>query len=144
MKTINDKTAAAIRTLAICISDRDLGSDAKAALEVVRAEFLADELAEPKSDFAAALAIWIEKAQAIVDEGYQGCPNLHPKLEVMKGRRYLRIVRADEGQRSAYCFIDTRNGDVLKPAGWKGPAKHARGNIYTDRVGVSAHGALYL
>jgi len=67
-------------------------------------------------NFAAALATWIVKAQAIVDAGYQGCPNLTPTLEAMKGRRYVRIVRADEAQRSAYCFIDTRNGDVLKPA----------------------------
>lgn len=96
------------------------------------------------ADFDTALAAWIAKAQEIVDQGYADCPNLNPVLEVMKGRRYLRIVRADEGQRSAFCFIDRTNGDVLKPAGWKGPAKHARGNIFTDRVGVSCYGALYM
>jgi hypothetical protein len=33
-------------------------------------------------------------------------------------------------QRSVYCFVNMENGDILKPAGWKSPAKHARGNIY--------------
>jgi hypothetical protein len=29
---------------------------------------------------------------------------------------------------------------VLKPAGWKTPAKHARGNIFDDRNGLKHMG----
>ena len=75
-------------------------------------------------------ARWLDKANAI-----SKC-----QLQVMEGKRYYRIVK----ETYAFCFIDKRNGDVLKPAGWEGVAKHARGNIFTDNVGVSEYGALYL
>jgi hypothetical protein len=60
--------------------------------------------------------------------GSNGAP---PTLSVEHGPRYIRVVanKAD-GDRSAFCFIDKQTGDVLKTAGWKGPAKNfARGNI---------------
>jgi hypothetical protein len=58
------------------------------------------------------------------------------------GRRYNRIVRADAGggQRSVHCFVDMTNGDVLKPAGWASPAKHARGNIFDEANGLGSMG----
>ena len=54
------------------------------------------------------------------------------------GPKYARLVvtrpcGAPGG--SVYCFIDMTNGNLLKAAGWKTPAKGARGNI---RVGTSA------
>ena len=69
------------------------------------------------------------------------------------GAKYIRIVRANapdnngEGQRSVHCFIDRSNGDILKAAGWKAPAKHARGNIFADDYGMSCmdpYGPRYL
>ena len=45
-----------------------------------------------------------------------------------------RIVHAG----SAYCFVDYATGDVLKCAGYKAPAKHARGNIFSDKDGLEA------
>jgi hypothetical protein len=45
-----------------------------------------------------------------------------------------------------YCFVDLTNGDILKAATWKAPAKHARGNILAvdpmSAVGIG--GANYL
>jgi len=52
-------------------------------------------------------------------------------------RKYHKIANGD----SVYCFIaigdsNTKSlgyikmGDLLKPASWKTPAKHARGNIF--------------
>lgn len=70
-------------------------------------------------------------------------PNLpRVTLETMPGKRYIRIVRSDESgvQRSVHCFIDTTNGDVLKAAGWKAPAKHARGNIFDEQNGLGKMG----
>ncbi len=149
MTTINDKTEAAIRTLIISVLDRDLGTDAKTALYLLRSEFLTNNKLEvtdkiSEIDFDIALADWLKKAQAIVDVGYADSPNTNPVLSISRGRRYAKIVRKDEcGGHSVHCFIDTRNGDVLKAASWKAPAKGARGNIYTDAMGVTAHGGVY-
>jgi len=100
------------------------------------------------ADFNKALNEWLKKAQAIIDDNHERSKyNFEPdKLELMEGRRYFRVVRVGVNNlhRSAYCFVDRTNGDVLKPAGWKGPAKHARGNIFTDHIGVGPYGAHYL
>jgi len=71
-------------------------------------------------------------------------------LSFDKGRKYWRIVAKDEGVRlsgSAWAFLNTENGDVLKPASWKAPAKHARGNIYDSAGGlktVGVYGPAYM
>lgn len=66
-----------------------------------------------------------------------------PEIRVDFGTKYARIVRGD----SAYCFVNMGNGDILKCAGWKAPAKHARGNIYDEYQGMNAvgpYGAVYM
>jgi hypothetical protein len=95
--------------------------------------------------FDAALDTWLRAAQLLVDETYAGGTAQVPKLLCDPGRRYVRIV-ADHGvSRFAFAFIDRTTGDVLKPDGWKRPAKHARGNIYKPgALGVTGHGAHYL
>lgn len=68
------------------------------------------------------------------------------------GKKFVRIVstsiHADgsEGQKSVHCFINRLNGDILKAASWKAPAKHPRGNIYSPDCmkAVTVHGAVYL
>ena len=61
---------------------------------------------------------------------------------IARGRKYAKIVNGG----SVYCFVDRTNGDILKAASWKAPAKHARGNIYdADPLkGVGPYGAAYL
>jgi hypothetical protein len=39
---------------------------------------------------------------------------------------------------SIVCFIDKATGDILKPASYKVPAKHARGNIGSVDDGMEA------
>jgi hypothetical protein len=59
------------------------------------------------------------------------------------GNRYVRVFRGG----SAHAFIGKQNGDVLKPANWKAPAKHARGNIYDATNGLALmneYGPAYL
>jgi len=41
------------------------------------------------------------------------------------GRKYHKIVMVSN-QRSVHAFVDKKTGEVYKPAGWKGPAKHVR------------------
>ena len=55
-------------------------------------------------------------------------------LEVKKGRRYSKIVSDNR----VCAFVDMNNGDVYKPAGWKAPAKHVRGNIFSPKNGMEA------
>lgn len=64
------------------------------------------------------------------------------------GRRYVRVWRGcnTDSSKSAYFFVDSLTGDILKPASWKGPAKGARGNIFTNsrHTAVGPYGAAYL
>lgn len=61
---------------------------------------------------------------------YPTCEPNWEKIDVQMGKRYARLVTTFAGNvRSAFGFIDMTNGNILKAAGWKTPAKHARGNI---------------
>jgi hypothetical protein len=85
--------------------------------------------------FESALKYWLQRAQSIA----YGTLSIDPK-----GKKYIRII-CDTGQKSAFCFIQKDNGDVLKTASWSTPAKHARGNIYQlGNEGVERYGAIYL
>jgi hypothetical protein len=94
--------------------------------------------------FQSALDRFVSEAQEMISTYYaEHYPNLTPEtLKVDPGRKYIRIWKGS----SAYCFIDSTNGDVLKPATWRAPAKHARGNIFTGKAtdAVGPHGARYL
>jgi hypothetical protein len=63
-------------------------------------------------------------------EGYMAVP----------ARKYTKICTERTGTPvSAYAFIDNATGDLFKPAGFNGPAKHARGNIF-DETALKACG----
>ena len=69
-----------------------------------------------------------------------------PVITADDGRRYAKIIVSDSSSRSVYCFVDLTNGDVLKAATWKAPAKHSRGNIFANdpTAGVNVYGANYI
>lgn len=75
---------------------------------------------------------WIN-TEASIPEGYTyevGAP----------GAKNVRIVmkaRGDKGG-SVHAFVSLETGDLLKAAGWKAPAKGARGNLVTDLDAVKA------
>ena len=76
------------------------------------------------------------RIEAVINAHYaESKMSLRTSVAVMAGRKYARIVRADP-QRSCYCFIDMENGDVFMSAGWKAPAKHARGNLFDEFQGM--------
>lgn len=62
----------------------------------------------------------------------------------------IKLSRVSSTSKSVHCFIDTKEetfGDILKPASWKTPAKHARGNIFDGEWGINSvgvHGPAYL
>jgi len=107
-------------------------------------------------EFNQAVTEWVLACQEIINAHYRtSYPNLTiPTLEVQEGSRYIRIFRKDGStSRSAYAFINKGDkdgkgqGDILKPATYKAPAKHARGNLGDANKGLgsmSSYGPAYL
>jgi len=50
----------------------------------------------------------------------------NPKFTIEDSRKYIRIKVGG----CIYGFIDATNGDLLKAATWRAPAKYARGSLY--------------
>jgi len=73
-------------------------------------------------------------------------------IDFQHGKKYIKaLVRkawnCGYHNNELYCFIDKNTGDILKPASWKAPAKHARGNIFSSDSGISCctrYGVKYL
>lgn len=67
------------------------------------------------------------------------------EIHRMIGDRYIKVLSrkvksncASLDNLSIVAFIDKNTGDILKPASWRAPAKHARGNIFSDQFGMEA------
>jgi len=74
-----------------------------------------------------------------VANGYDKVPSLAAeKLVISQGSRYIKISRIGPSVNSVWSFVDRTNGDVLKPATWRAPAKHARGNIFDQSGGMAS------
>ena len=91
------------------------------------------------TNFESAFESFYNGCKAITDRNndYVKYPHTTPsvwRLDV--GQKRIRVVRDN----SVHCFIDLASGDVLKAAGWKAPAKHARGNIFDDANGLKFMG----
>ena len=86
------------------------------------------------------LELLTKRNGAYYSEQYPHLPK--PTYSVNSGKKYDRIV--SDGW--AFCFINKSNGDILKAASWKAPAKHARGNIFNENplLGTTVYGATYL
>lgn len=96
-----------------------------------------------KDTIRAATALFVDTCRATVAAHYaKNLPTLTPTtLSTKAGRRYLKIIRNDSGgSRSVYGFVDLTNGNILKAATWKAPAKHARGNVLDASTWAKAHG----
>lgn len=91
---------------------------------------------------------FVASVQAMLDAHYaKTYTNVQsPIISVDWGKRYARIVKTDRDgpSRSVYCFIDS-NGDILKSASWKAPAKGVRGSVLSENPlsAVTAYGAVY-
>ena len=70
-----------------------------------------------------------------------------PKIHALMGRKYAKLVIRGLSGDCVHTFVNMGNGDILKSASWNAPAKHARGNIFSEDIGASAvdhFGAHYL
>lgn len=60
------------------------------------------------------------------------------------GQSYIKLTKTSGGSNSAFAFIIIndnkmgKSGDILKAASWAAPAKHARGNVFSDTKGMEA------
>ncbi len=60
-------------------------------------------------------------------------------ITVSKGSKYAKLFNVSKGSgKQILAFINMNNGDVLKPASFKIPAKHPRGNVYDADGGAQA------
>jgi len=100
-------------------------------------------------DFEQKLQSFLDGCQQIICSYHKKhFPNIScSTLSTEVGTRYVRIVQNTPGSRSAWAFVDKTNGDVLKAASWKAPAKHARGNLFDESNGlkyIGPYGPAYL
>lgn len=98
------------------------------------------------NNFETALSTFLKGAQKIITDTFTRdfSKSTPAKLTSKAGHKFVKII-SDGG--SAWAFVNKENGDVLKPASWSAPAKHARGNIFDDANGlgsVSWTGPVYL
>ena len=101
--------------------------------------------------FTDAFQNFLNLLQNFFDEYYKQCKtpeNLWKKIKTYEGGRYIKVATfyGDNCGESVYAFVEKETGAIFKPAGWKAPAKHARGNIF-DQNPISCcnpHGVKYL
>ncbi len=54
-----------------------------------------------------------------------------PTFEMTEGSKYFKIIRI-QLQKSVFCFVEKATGNIYKAATWTRPAKHSRGNVFSD------------
>jgi hypothetical protein len=95
---------------------------------------------------------FIDEVNTEIERYYnQNLTNLKPELlTVDVGRKFIRLWKGT----SCWGFISRvddvlknspiKKGDLLKPATWKAPAKHARGNIMEGTAQWGVYGPSYI
>lgn len=95
---------------------------------------------------------FIDKVNSEITTYYeQHLSNLEPKLVTASiGRKFIKLEQSG----SVWAFISrfdgfhkeapVRKGDLLKPADWRTPAKHSRGNITDGTAKYTVYGPSYL
>ena len=96
--------------------------------------------------------LWLEKVNEERKTYWESNFGYKPyePLRVDKGRKYIRLWDGT----SCWGFVSmvdginkgsvVKKGDLLKPAGWQGPAKHSRGNIFDGTDNWEYYGPSYL
>ena len=53
-------------------------------------------------------------------------------IEFEAGSKYVKVVSiSGGGSRSVHCFVEKANGNILRAASWKSPARNfVRGNVF--------------
>jgi hypothetical protein len=84
-----------------------------------------------------------DRIDALCDALVRNYVRMYPRsttnlwFEVTKGKKYYKIIQKDQTTNntiggSVHAFVDTE-GNVYKPAGWRGPAKVVRYNLLDEQ-----------
>jgi hypothetical protein len=65
-------------------------------------------------------------------------PSKYSYLTLQKYYKIIYTTLGGSGQTSVFCFVDKETGDIYMAAGWKVPAKGARGNLFTGKRPLDA------
>jgi hypothetical protein len=96
--------------------------------------------------------LWLEKVNETRKEYWDKKFSYkeYTPLKVEKGRKYIKLWDGT----SCWAFVSmvdgenkgapVKKGDLLKPASWKSPAKHSRGNIFDGTDMWQYYGPQYL
>lgn len=99
-----------------------------------------------KDEYNEKLPLLKDRSQEICNALHKRLTQRHPSIasdyafRYSVHKRYIKIEeytsrRPDSGEfdsRSVHAFIDKHNGNMYKPASWRGPAKYARYNLLDD------------
>lgn len=87
---------------------------------------------------------WQNKINNIYQEWY---PNLDPPIfEINVGKSFVKVMANGERADAFIALKDGNNktlgswkkGDIFKPASWSSPAKHSRGNVFSNQSGMES------
>lgn len=76
-------------------------------------------------------------------EAYKDHLDSCPVFGAEPGRKYIKIVATHPNQRMVHSFVDSKTGDLYKPAGWAAPVKDFRFNLYTDMGVLQEYADIY-
>lgn len=95
-----------------------------------------------------------EERKAYFEKQYPNTMELsgYVPLTYKKNTKFVKIIDNDNGsvwgfvamQGMAFKGTMLKMGDLLKPASWSSPAKHARGNIFDGTAMYTVWGPAYL
>ena len=144
---VRAKAAAERRAAMVASAQQRAGRLPQALGGAARGMMAARKAAAAKPTLERSMSKFKAHAQGVINDYYKANfpKQTPPTLHYSDGEKYIRVTRVDAGSKtgSAHAFIDKATGDVLKPDGYKRPAKGARGNIHTGDFGVNEHGANY-
>lgn len=96
--------------------------------------------------------IWLEKVDTKRKErhdiSYQH--RQYIPLKIKKGSKFMKIMDSNHVWGFVSMFdgfhlgVPVKKGDLMKPASWRAPAKHSRGNIFEGTDKWSEYGPTYL
>jgi hypothetical protein len=96
--------------------------------------------------------IWLAKVDADRKKRHESGEYYsdYTPLKVKKGSKFMKIMDSNH----VWAFVSmvdgyhmgvpVKKGDLMKPASWRAPAKHSRGNIFDGTAKWSHYGPTYL
>lgn len=90
--------------------------------------------------------IWLEK----VNKEFEGNVYSWTPLVAKKGSKFMKLNHANHVWAFVSMYdgvfqgVPIKKGDLMKPASWRAPAKHSRGNIFDGTARYKWTGPEYL